>query len=577
MGGAGSSSAGHPTGENSGSAGDDSHPERRVHWLSLEAASVPLQIADWPFGPFGQVGDDSPRRGPRPQTARGPLARRWRHAGTRVSSTRPQQPGAGAREQPRARRPCRTPLRSLWTPLSSDCPAWWVPSCALSSGCGAGGWFATGSSGHRGTVGRPGRARLLAAVSAPGTTPGAAGTRPCAPPGARCAAPVARQATGGTRCVAGRVRLRHTSPPGCGVVDHSLTSPARCRGRESGDVPDSGAVTSHPVPRAAALPAADKARVIREPARDDKVAATVTSELLQRPRVALRAMRNDDVRFTVNRAQFDNSEESRERIHERVPAVRRIEHTIEYLDLVGSGHQYVATLGRLVPRLRDQEFTEDERETVRRSIAKVRGAADWLEAALDTGRLTLDEQLAQLLKGPEPGKSAAHPHPGRHPSPLLGIRQRLTGTTPHRPRLPPWPARRGLAPLPGRPRTHLGTGRPRDVVLRPGGGRRALPRRVAPNRDPQHPGPAPGRRPSCGRGSAVGRLIFPMARRGPTLVPARTHRVSAGGAWARSWPRPAVRAGWSREAGTQQRLSAAGRRSSRAGGQGRGRSRPRPG
>lgn len=149
----------------------------------------------------------------------------------------------------------------------------------------------------------------------------------------------------------------------------------------------------------ASLPAADKARVIQELARDDEVATTVTSELLQRPRVARQTMRNDDVRFTVNRAQFDNSEETRERIRERVPAVRRIEHTLEYLDLVGSGHQYVATLGRLVPRLRDQEFSDDERETIRRSIAKVRGAADWLEAAIDTGRFTLDEQLAQLLKG----------------------------------------------------------------------------------------------------------------------------------------------------------------------------------
>ncbi|MEU6672139.1 DUF6192 family protein [Streptomyces sp. NPDC046727] len=62
-------------------------------------------------------------------------------------------------------------------------------------------------------------------------------------------------------------------------------------------------------------------------------------------------------------------------------------------------HSYVASLGRLVPRLRGQEFTEDERETVRRGIARVRAAADWLEAAIDNGEFTLDEQLAQLLKG----------------------------------------------------------------------------------------------------------------------------------------------------------------------------------
>ncbi|MFF3159895.1 DUF6192 family protein [Streptomyces sp. NPDC057910] len=150
---------------------------------------------------------------------------------------------------------------------------------------------------------------------------------------------------------------------------------------------------------AAALPAAERVRVVAELTRDDDVATKVTAGLLQRPRVAREAMRNDDVRFTVNRAQFDNSEEAREKVRDRMPAVRRLEHTIEYLDLVGSCHSYVATLGRLVPRMRDQEFSEDERETIRRGISKVRGAADWLEAALETGSFSLDEQLTQLLRG----------------------------------------------------------------------------------------------------------------------------------------------------------------------------------
>jgi hypothetical protein len=67
----------------------------------------------------------------------------------------------------------------------------------------------------------------------------------------------------------------------------------------------------------------------------------------------------------------------------------------------GSCHGFVATLGRLVPQMRGQEFTEDERETVRRQIGRVRAAADWLEGALDNGEFTLDEQLVQLLKGEE--------------------------------------------------------------------------------------------------------------------------------------------------------------------------------
>ncbi|MFD8381700.1 DUF6192 family protein [Streptomyces sp. NPDC059679] len=143
----------------------------------------------------------------------------------------------------------------------------------------------------------------------------------------------------------------------------------------------------------------DKLRFVGELTRDENVARQATADLLRRPTVARGAMRDDTTRMLVNRAQFDNSEQTRDRIRERTPAVRKIEHTIEYVDLVGSCHSFVATLGRLVPRLRGQEFTEDERETVRRGISKVRAAADWLEGAMDHGEFTLDEQLAQLLKG----------------------------------------------------------------------------------------------------------------------------------------------------------------------------------
>ncbi|MFF0164067.1 DUF6192 family protein [Streptomyces sp. NPDC005263] len=152
------------------------------------------------------------------------------------------------------------------------------------------------------------------------------------------------------------------------------------------------AVTEHVTP-------AERVRVVTELTRDDTVAKEVTTGLLRQPAVARTAMRDDTTRMLVNRAQFDNSNETRERIRQRTPAVRAIEHTIEYLDLVGSCHGFVATLGRLIPQLRGQEFTEDERETVRRQIGRVRAAADWLEGALDNGEFTLDEQLVQLLKG----------------------------------------------------------------------------------------------------------------------------------------------------------------------------------
>jgi hypothetical protein len=62
------------------------------------------------------------------------------------------------------------------------------------------------------------------------------------------------------------------------------------------------------------------------------LAGQVTADLLLRPTVARQVMRDDITRMLVNRARFDNSEETHEQIRERTPAVRQIEHTIEYLD-----------------------------------------------------------------------------------------------------------------------------------------------------------------------------------------------------------------------------------------------------
>jgi hypothetical protein len=103
------------------------------------------------------------------------------------------------------------------------------------------------------------------------------------------------------------------------------------------------------------------------------------------------------------------SNETRDRIRERTPAVRAIEHTIEYLDLVGSCHGFVATLGRLVPQLRGQEFTEDERETVRRQIGRVRAAADWLEGALDNGESPWTSSWSSCSKASRPCRDAGRP------------------------------------------------------------------------------------------------------------------------------------------------------------------------
>ncbi|MFI6532223.1 DUF6192 family protein [Nonomuraea sp. NPDC050547] len=71
--------------------------------------------------------------------------------------------------------------------------------------------------------------------------------------------------------------------------------------------------------------------------------------------------------------------------------------------------KYIACGGRLRgvrggrgqggPLLRDQSFTPEEVERVHANLARVRGATDWIETALDTGNLSMDEGLAALLRG----------------------------------------------------------------------------------------------------------------------------------------------------------------------------------
>ncbi|MFG2961180.1 DUF6192 family protein [Streptomyces sp. NPDC048291] len=67
------------------------------------------------------------------------------------------------------------------------------------------------------------------------------------------------------------------------------------------------AVTEH-------VTSAGRVRVVTELTRDDTVAQQVTTDLLSRPAVARTTMRDDTTRMLVNRAQFDNSHETRDRI-----------------------------------------------------------------------------------------------------------------------------------------------------------------------------------------------------------------------------------------------------------------------
>ncbi|MDQ0784641.1 hypothetical protein QFZ64_000138 [Streptomyces sp. B3I8] len=107
-------------------------------------------------------------------------------------------------------------------------------------------------------------------------------------------------------------------------------------------------------------------------------------------------------RFQVNHAQVERSRQAREdfdRTSPVAPAVRAIDRSVEFLDLVTACHSFVAAAGRTVPGLRDRTLNDDERTLVHENLARVRATLDWIETAVDTGKVDVDDELARLLKG----------------------------------------------------------------------------------------------------------------------------------------------------------------------------------
>jgi hypothetical protein len=146
----------------------------------------------------------------------------------------------------------------------------------------------------------------------------------------------------------------------------------------------------------------DKVRVVEELTRDETVAATVTTGLLRRPDVAFRAMSDDTARHQVNHAQVERGRQAREHFEETspvAPAVRNIDRSVAFLDLVTACHAFVAAAGRGVPGMRDRQLGEDERTIVHENVARVRATLDWIETAVDTGKVDVDGELARLLQG----------------------------------------------------------------------------------------------------------------------------------------------------------------------------------
>lgn len=142
----------------------------------------------------------------------------------------------------------------------------------------------------------------------------------------------------------------------------------------------------------------ERIEAIHDLARDETVAAAVATDFLRRPEVAFRAMGDDTARHLVNQAQIDRSRQAGEIVRQRAPMVEQLEHSMDFVDLVGACSQFVASIGRIVPAMRGRRFSKTERQTVHTNVARVRAAADWCETAVDTGDVTIDQGLARLLR-----------------------------------------------------------------------------------------------------------------------------------------------------------------------------------
>lgn len=147
----------------------------------------------------------------------------------------------------------------------------------------------------------------------------------------------------------------------------------------------------------------EKVEAIHDLAQDEQVAAQVTTDFLHRPDVAFRAAGDRTARHLFNKAQSGRARQHEDDEHvvpprEEPPVIRSIDRALEFLDMVGACHKFVASTGRLVPLLWGRELPQDSREVILTNPSRVRAVCDWAEHAVSTGETDMDEELARLLR-----------------------------------------------------------------------------------------------------------------------------------------------------------------------------------
>ncbi|MGW1365265.1 DUF6192 family protein [Streptomyces chartreusis] len=208
-------------------------------------------------------------------------------------------------------------------------------------------------------------------------------------------------------------RILASVPDAYELIRHPPADDRTGEVRWSGDAAKRAAGWSSATP----VTVSEKVEAIRGLAQDEQVAALAACELLHRPEVAFKAMRDRQARELVNEAQFEQAEsvedddgdnwwdpdaaedEEDGGIVDPVRIARGFHRAMEFTDLIGVCQGFVAGASRLVPKLRGRDLSESQLATVTRQLEKIRATADWIETAVVTGKVDLDEALAELLRG----------------------------------------------------------------------------------------------------------------------------------------------------------------------------------
>jgi hypothetical protein len=146
----------------------------------------------------------------------------------------------------------------------------------------------------------------------------------------------------------------------------------------------------------------EKVNRIHDLASDPHVASIVATDLLRRPDVAHTAMADATARHQVNRAQIDRGRQVQARADEATPSIKRAEHHLAYLDLLGSGMALISTIGRNLPLLRRTPLDDEDKDRLHAMISKIRTALDWLESYLEKPTTNIDTAFARLMREESP-------------------------------------------------------------------------------------------------------------------------------------------------------------------------------